>query len=89
MVCNSKDQDVQSYGMMMVMIMTMKCDDDGVCLLTLVTVCSSEARFTGTGEVPSRLADAASVGAAHIGRDVPHPFLCVVGGHSDSTTVNH
>lgn len=55
----------------------------------LVTVCSSEARFTGTGEVPSRLADAASVWAAHIGRDVPHPFLCAIGGHGDSTTVNH
>lgn len=48
-----------------------------------------ESRITGAAEVPGRLADAAAVWSTHIGRDVPHPLLGVVGCHSYSATVNH
>lgn len=46
--------------------------NNGVCmwmcviLLTLMTVCASESWLAGTGEVSSRLADAAPVRTTHI-----------------------
>lgn len=48
-----------------------------------------ESRLARAAEVPGRLADAAAVGAAHAGRDVPHPLLGVVGGHGDGAAVDH
>lgn len=54
-----------------------------------MAVGSREARLTGAAEVPGRQADAASVGTAHIGRDVPHPLLGVICCHSNCATVNH
>lgn len=54
-----------------------------------MAVGASESRLTGAAEVPSRQADAATVGSAHIGRDVPHPLLGIVGCHGNRATVNH
>lgn len=57
--------------------------------LTLVAVGAGESRLTRAAEVPGRKADAAAVRAAHVGRDVPHPFLGVVWGHRDGAAVDH
>lgn len=54
-----------------------------------MAVGASESRLTGAAEVPSRQADAAAVGTAHIGGDVPHPLLGAIGCHSYGATVNH
>ena len=49
----------------------------------------AEARLAPAAEVSRRLADAAPVGTAHVGGDVPHPLLGVVGRHGDSAAVDH
>lgn len=54
-----------------------------------MAVGAGESWVTGAAEVPGRQADAAAVGAAHIGGDVPHPFLSVISCHSNGAAVNH
>lgn len=56
---------------------------------TFVAVGAGESALTGTSEVAGWLADAAAVGATHIGRDMPHPLLSRVGRHGNGATVNH
>lgn len=57
--------------------------------LTLVAVGSGESRLAGAAEVAGGEAHAAAVRAAHVGRDVPHPPLGVVGRHGNRAAVNH
>ena len=54
-----------------------------------MAVGASESRITGAAEVPGSEADAAAVRSTHIGRDVPHPLLGVVGRDGNGATVNH
>lgn len=54
-----------------------------------MAVCPSESRLTGAAEVAGRLADAAAVRSADIGRDVPHLFLGAVGRYGNGAAVNH
>lgn len=54
-----------------------------------MAVGASESRLAGAAEVPGGQADATAVGAAHIGRDVPHPLLGVIGCHGNGAAVNH
>lgn len=54
-----------------------------------MAVGASESRLAGAAEVAGRQADAAPVGAAHVGRDVPHPLLGVVGRHGNRAAVDH
>lgn len=56
--------------------------------LTLMAVGPAEARLAPAAEVPRRLADAAAVGAADAGGDVPRPLLGVVGRHGDGAAVD-
>lgn len=57
--------------------------------LTLVAVGAAESRIAGAAEVSGRETPAAAVGAAYIGRDVPHPSLGVVGRHGNRAAVDH
>lgn len=57
--------------------------------LTLVAVGPGESRLARAAEVPGGPADAASVGAAHVGGDVPRPLPGVVGRHGDGAAVDH
>lgn len=54
-----------------------------------MAVGAGESRLTGAAEVAGGQAHAAAVGAAHVGRDVPHPSLGVVGRHGNRAAVNH
>lgn len=54
-----------------------------------MAVGAGEAFVTVTGEFASRLALALPMGTTDVGRDIPHPFRRIVGGHGHSAAVNH
>lgn len=54
-----------------------------------MAVGAGEAFVTVTGEFAARLALALPMGTTDVGRDIPHPFRRIVGGHGHSAAVNH
>lgn len=58
---------------------------------TFVAIGAAEAGVTGAGEVAAGLADSASPGATHIGRDVTNTTLArgVVRRHDNGAAVNY
>ena len=58
-------------------------------VLTLMTVCASEAFLALAAELAPGLAPAAASGPAHVGRDVTLPTRRAVGRHGNRAAIDH